>query len=47
MFKQKRKKLTATTTLEKTCPHQLFVQLEGELTEEQLEAIAAGGVKLN
>ncbi len=43
MFKQKRDKFAATVTLEK--PHQKkpFVQVEGKLTEEQLEAIAAGG----
>ena len=47
MFAQKRDKLTATIVLEKPRPQQSFVQLEGKLTEAQLEAIAAGGVKLN
>ena len=42
MYKQKREKLTVTTTPEKTHPQQPFVQVEGKLTEEQLEAIAGG-----
>ena len=43
MSKQKREKLTATTVPEKPRPQQSFVQLEGKLTQEQLEAIAGGG----
>ena len=39
---QQREKFTATTTSEKPRPQQSFVQLEGELTEAQLEAIAGG-----
>ena len=35
-------KLTATTTPEKNLYDKPFVQVEGELTEEQLEAIAGG-----
>ena len=40
MSRQKQEKLTATTTLEKSRHDNSFVQLEGKLTEEQLEAIA-------
>ena len=47
MSKQQRKKLTATTTPEKPCQDKLFIQAEGELTEEQLEAIAGGGIRYN
>ena len=43
MFKQKLK-LLATTTPKKTGRQKPFVQVERELTEEQLEAIAAAGV---
>ncbi len=43
MSKQKREKFTATATPEKICSEKPFVQVEGELTEAQLEAIAAGG----
>ncbi len=42
MSRQKREKLTTTTVPEKPQPQQSFVQLEGKLTEEQLEAIAGG-----
>ena len=42
MSKQKRSKLTASVTTEKP-----IVQVEGELTQAQLEAIAAGGIDLN
>ena len=38
MSQQKREKLTATTVPEKPQLQQSFVQIEGELTEEQLEA---------
>ena len=41
MSQQQREKLTATQA--KPRHEQFFVQVEGELTEEQLEAIAAGG----
>ncbi len=47
MFRQQRVKLTASVTPEKTNPQKPFVQIEGELTEAQLEAIAAGGIRLN
>ncbi len=43
MSKQKRDKFTATTTPDKTHPEKPLVQLEGKLTEAQLEAIAAAG----
>ncbi len=46
MSRQKQEKLTVTTTLEKPRQHQPFVQVEGELTEAQLEAIADGLMKL-
>ena len=45
MFKPKREKLTTTATPEKTHPGKPFFQIEGELTEAQLEAIAAGGAE--
>ena len=47
MFKQKREKLTTTATPEKTRPEKPFFQVEGELTEAQLEAIAAAGLPHN
>ena len=47
MFAQKRDKLTATIVLEKPRPQQSFVQLEGKLTEAQLEAIAGGKLSQN
>ena len=37
---QQQLKLLSTTIPEKTRPEKSFVQLEGELTQEQLEAIA-------
>ena len=40
-------KLPASTTPEKPHQQKPFVQVEGELTEEQLEAIAAGGQTYN
>ena len=43
MFTQKREKFTVATTPEKPHPQEPLVQL----TPEQLEAIAGGGVKLN
>ena len=42
MFKPKREKLTTTVTPEKTRQQKPFVQIEGELTEAQLEAYAGG-----
>ena len=42
MSQQKPEKLTATTTPEKPRPQQPLVQVEGELTEAQLEAISGG-----
>ena len=47
MSKQKRAKLTTSLTREKTILHKPLVQIEGELTQSQLEAIAAGGITLN
>ena len=44
MSKPKREKFTATTTPENPHQQQPFVQVEGELNEAQLEAIAAGGI---
>ena len=46
MSKQKREKLTVSVTPEKPRQDQLFFQVEGKLTEEQLEAIADGLIKL-
>ena len=46
MSKQKLK-LLATTTPEKPRPQQPLVQLEGKLTEEQLEEIAGGALTFN
>ncbi len=46
MSKQKRK-LLATATPEKTPQDKTFVQVEGKLTEEQLEAIAGALRTLN
>ena len=40
MSKQKRSKLTASVTPDRTIRPKPFVQIEGELTEEQLEAIS-------
>ena len=42
MSKQQREKFTATATSEKPHQHKSFVQVEGELTPAQLEAIAGG-----
>ena len=47
MSKQKQEKLTASTTPEKSRYDKSFIQAEGELTEAQLEAIAAGGININ
>ena len=47
MFKPKREKCTATVTPEKTRPEKPFVQVEGELTEAQLEAIIGGALTIN
>ena len=43
MSKQK-PKLLATVTPEKTPPEKSLVQVEGKLTEAQLEAIAGSGI---
>ena len=42
MSKQTRAKLNASVT-----PKKPIVQVEGELTQAQLEALAAGGIGLN
>ena len=47
MSKQKREKCTAAVIPEKPSQQKLFVQVEGELTQAQLEAIAAGGINVN
>ncbi len=47
MFQQKRARLTCITVTEKTCQEKPFVQVEVELTQAQLEAIAAGGIEIN
>ena len=47
MFKPKREKLTTTATPEKPSPEKPFVQVERELTEAQLEAIAGGALSAN
>ena len=47
MSKQKPEKFTAGATPEKSCQDKPFVQVEGELTEAQLEAIAGGGLGFN
>ena len=47
MYKQQPEKFTATVTPEKHRQEKPFVQAEGELTQAQLEAIAAGGIRLN
>ena len=46
MFKQQLK-LLATATPEKPRTEKPLVQVEGELTKAQLEAIAAGGLPYN
>ena len=47
MSKQKKEKFTATVTPEKTRPEKTFAQVEGKLTEAQLEEIAAGVIAYN
>ena len=47
MSKQKPEKFTASAAPEKTRPEKSFVQLEGKLTEAQLEEIAAGAIAIN
>ena len=44
MSKQKLK-LLATTVPKKPRPQKPFVQMEGKLTQAQLEAIAGGGIE--
>ena len=44
MSKKKREKLTVITVPEKLKPQSSFVQIEGKLTQEQLEAIAGGPI---
>ena len=46
MFKQQLK-LLATVTPEKPSLQKPLVQVEGKLTQAQLEAIAAGGLRVN
>ncbi len=46
MSRQKRK-LLATVTPEKPRPEKPFVQIEGELTQTQLEVIAGGQLHSN
>ncbi len=40
-------KLLVRTTPEKSRPQQPFIQIEGKLTEAQLEAIAGGIIQMN
>lgn len=47
MFKLKRDKLTVHATRENPPQEKPFVQMEGQLTREQLEKIAAGALSLN
>ncbi len=47
MSKPKREKCTATVIPEKTSQQKPFAQVKGELTQAQLEAIAAGGININ
>ena len=47
MLKPKREKFTVSTTSEKPSPEKSSVRVEGELTEAQLEAIAAAGLPFN
>ena len=47
MSKQKPEKFTAGATPEKLGQQKPLVQIEGKLTEAQLEAIAAGGLPYN
>ena len=44
---QQREKFTTPVMPQKNSRDNPFVQVEGELTEAQLEAIAAGGITLN
>ena len=46
MSKPKRSKLTANLTPEKPRQDKPLAQTEGKLTQAQLEAIAAGGIRL-
>ncbi len=46
MSKPKPEKPTVNATPAKTRQHKSFVQTEGELTQTQLEAIAAGGMEI-
>ena len=46
MSKQKREKFTATAIPEKPSQQKPFVQVKGELTEAQLEAIALWSASL-
>ncbi len=45
MSRQKREKFTITTKPEKIRQDKPFVQIEGKLTQAQLEAIAGGGIE--
>ena len=47
MSKSKRSKFTIPVMPEKTRPEKPFVQIEGELTSSQLEAIAGGRMSSN
>ena len=47
MSEQKQPKLTASITTKNIRQEKPFVRTEGELTEAQLEAIAAGGLRVN
>ncbi len=47
MSKQKRNKLTTSVTPEKSWSNKPFVQVEGELTQAQLEALAGGRMSMN
>ncbi len=47
MSKQRREKCTASVTPKNTRQEKPFVQVEGKLTETQLEAIAAGVIAYN
>ena len=46
MSKQKRSKLTASITPDRTIRPKPFVQIEGELTQAQLEAISGGPIDI-
>ncbi len=47
MTKTKQAKLTTSITPRNTHQEKLFIQVEGKLTEAQLEAIAAGALTFN